>query len=71
MANDWIVDVIRDLRRFAELNDLPQLSRQLEIVDETACRELDLARAASDGGKWETHVAGYETAFGVVAIPDA
>ena len=33
MGNDWILDVLADLRRFAQLNDLPLLAVQL---DETA-----------------------------------
>lgn len=40
MTNDWILDVIRDLRRFADLNGLSQLSRQLDIAAETAMREI-------------------------------
>jgi hypothetical protein len=44
MANDWILDVIEDLRRFADMNDLPQLSRQLEQTACVATRELDRDR---------------------------
>jgi len=33
MGNDWIIDVLADLRTFAQKNDLPLLAVQL---DETA-----------------------------------
>ena len=44
MANDWILDVIEDLRRFADMNDMPQLSRQLEVTARVATRELNSDR---------------------------
>lgn len=44
MANDWILDVIEDLRRFADMNDLPHLSEQLEHTACVAARELDRDR---------------------------
>ncbi len=40
MANEWILDVIEDLRRFADLNDMPQLSQHLDQTAEAAMREL-------------------------------
>lgn len=33
MGNDWIIDVLADLRTFAQKNDLPLLAIQ---IDETA-----------------------------------
>ena len=30
MGNDWIIDVLADLRTFAQKNDLPLLAVQLE-----------------------------------------
>ncbi len=40
MGNDWILDVIRDLRRFADLNNMPELARQLEVAAGTAAKEI-------------------------------
>ncbi len=44
MANDWILDVIEDLRRFAELNELPQLASALDLSACVATRELEQNR---------------------------
>ena len=43
MENDWILDVIQDLRRFADLNNMPLLADQLDGAAKAASREL-LAR---------------------------
>ena len=40
MSNDWMLDVLDDLRRFAELNDLPRLSRELKRTAGVARAEL-------------------------------
>lgn len=44
MANDWILDVIEDLRRFADMNNMPHLSEQLELTACIAARELEKGR---------------------------
>ena len=44
MANDWILHVIEDLRRFADMNDMSQLSKQLGIAACVATRELGIDR---------------------------
>lgn len=44
MGNDWIIDVLADLRTFARKNDLPLLAVQLE---ETALiAQLEIAQTA-------------------------
>ena len=71
MANDWILDVIKDLWRFADMNDLPQLSKQLALAAEVAEREMAAERVAPAGNGWEAHAAGVERIFGLAAGRDA
>lgn len=40
MKNEWILDVLTDLKSFAHMNALPQLAEQLSDVAETAAIEL-------------------------------
>jgi hypothetical protein len=40
MRNDWIIDVLADLRRFAEANDLPLLAEQLDDTALVATAEI-------------------------------
>lgn len=40
MKNDWILDVLADLRAFAQENDLPKLVAQLEDTSLVAAVEL-------------------------------
>lgn len=40
MKNAWMLDVIEDLRRFADLNDMPRLHDELLRVSTTAKREI-------------------------------
>ncbi len=40
MGNTWIVDVLADLRRFAEQNDLPLLAVQLDETTLVAQAEI-------------------------------
>ncbi len=54
MANDWIIDVIADLRTYANHNGLPALARQLDDATLVAATEI----ASRDGGtpdatRWE------------------
>lgn len=41
MPNEWILDVIDDLRNFSDSNALPELSAALQRVRGVACKELD------------------------------
>ncbi len=40
MTNTWILDVLTDLKAFADLNGLPDLSRRLDETVATAEAEL-------------------------------
>jgi hypothetical protein len=46
MPNDWIIDVISDLKSFATHNGLPALARQLDDAVAVAAIEI----ASNDGG---------------------
>ena len=50
MMNAWIVDVLADLRAFADNNGLAALSDQLDRTTRVAVRELAIAEAAVAGG---------------------
>lgn len=45
MQNEWLLDVLSDLRSFAGANGMPQLSQQLDttravaMIELTSCRE--------------------------------
>lgn len=41
MRNDWIIDVLADLRTFALSNDLPLLAEQLDDTALVALAEID------------------------------
>jgi hypothetical protein len=45
MGHDWIIDVLSDVRRFARLNDMPQLSAQLDDAMLVATTEVANIRA--------------------------
>ena len=67
MANDWILDVLADLRRFACQNDLGALARELDRASRVAAGEL----AMQGGGQgWRTDGNGVEhrTHAGAVAL---
>nr|WP_241524078.1 hypothetical protein [Oceaniglobus indicus] len=40
MANDWILDVLTDLKQFASRNDLSALAEQLERASAVAAFEI-------------------------------
>jgi predicted transcriptional regulator len=40
MANDWILDVLADLKAFAQKNGLSALEHQLDVSESVAAREL-------------------------------
>lgn len=51
MPNDWIIDVLADLRAFAELNGLEATAAQLEDASLVALAELSsTAPRGRDGG---------------------
>jgi hypothetical protein len=41
MGQKWIIDVIADLRDFAERNGLPLLANQLEVTGSVAKSEIE------------------------------
>lgn len=43
MGQKWIIDVLADMRAFADQNDLPLLSHQLEVASTVARAELATA----------------------------
>ena len=47
MANDWILDVLADLRNFATQNGLPQLADGLNDLSTVAAGELALRDQAA------------------------
>ncbi|MDJ1007670.1 MAG: hypothetical protein QNJ13_07560 [Paracoccaceae bacterium] len=47
MTNDWILDVLADLRSFARKNDLPKLVAQLEDASLIAAAELTSVEAGA------------------------
>ena len=56
MGQGWIIDVLTDLRTFAQLNGLPQLAAKLEETTRIAAGEIAAApaegvtaRIATDG----------------------
>lgn len=40
MGQNWIIDVIADLREFADQNGLPMLAGQLEVASSVAQAEI-------------------------------
>lgn len=51
MTNEWILDVIEDLRQFAEMNALPELSHQLDETARVATRELGCVSSIAANGR--------------------
>lgn len=43
MKNDWILDVLADLRAYAQKNDLPKLAAELEETALVAAAEMTSA----------------------------
>ena len=40
MGQKWIIDVLADLRAFAEANELPGLARHLKVTEAVARQEI-------------------------------
>jgi hypothetical protein len=49
MCNDWILDVLSDLKAFAELNGLPALAAEIDRARLIAAVELGAAGGQDDG----------------------
>ena len=60
MRSDWIIDVLADLRSFAQANDLPLLAEQLDDTALIAAAEFASRdeRSARRGHAGETHEIG-------------
>ena len=59
MKNEWMLDVLADLQRFADLNGMPRLSEELSHVAEVAREELEhplytIKRVPRDEGSCRT-----------------
>ena len=48
MRNDWILDVLADLKSFAQTNGLPALAEQLRSTADLAAIEIASAEAKAD-----------------------
>jgi hypothetical protein len=67
MRNDWILDVLADLRSFAQANDMPLLAEQLDDTALIAAAEFVSGneRSAIRGHVRETKESGtYPVRFG-------
>ena len=54
MANDWIIDVLTDLKTYAAKNGFSSLSQQLEQTALVAASEIALAdEKALETANWE------------------
>ncbi|MGO4914057.1 hypothetical protein [Pseudogemmobacter sp. W21_MBD1_M6] len=52
MRNDWIIDVLADLKCFAHANGLPALAEQLDDAILVAASELALIDGGTRDGKF-------------------
>jgi hypothetical protein len=52
MRNDWIIDVLADLKFFAHANGLPALAEQLDDATLVAASEIALADGRMSDGKF-------------------
>lgn len=54
MANDWIIDVLADLKTYAKKNGLSVLAKQLEETTLIAATEIaSVQERAPDSANWE------------------
>ena len=49
MSNEWMLDVLADLRRFADLNGMPRLSQELSRTARIAREEIVVAGGGGPG----------------------
>ncbi|MFC3118149.1 hypothetical protein [Jhaorihella thermophila] len=54
MRNDWILDVLADLKNFASANGLPALAEQLGDTTLVAAAEIASRHLEETGGRVET-----------------
>jgi hypothetical protein len=64
MQNDWILDVLTDLRSFAEKNGLARLAEELDGVRLLAAVELAAAEGSAPGTAAAEEIARHPSAFG-------
>lgn len=53
MTNDWIIDVLTDLRKFSASNSMERLANRLDETIMVASRELSTANLAQQAGTGE------------------
>ncbi|MEL7345192.1 MAG: hypothetical protein AAFN59_10080 [Pseudomonadota bacterium] len=58
MANDWILDVLSDLKSFADGNGLPALALQLQDATLIAATELASQEGPLERERWDVGHAG-------------
>lgn len=51
MKTDWILDTLADMRTFAVLNDMAELTRQIDITADVARRETHATGTAATAGR--------------------
>ncbi len=71
MSNEWMLDVLADLRRFADLNDMPGLSGELARVARVAREEIRALTVEGAGGALLNEGDGRTLSGRVVAGEDA
>ena len=70
MANDWILDVLSDLKTFAQSNGLPALATQLDDATLIAATELASQEGPFERERWDVGHAGSDyRAFGTGTNP--
>ena len=49
MGNEWILDVLRDLRRFADANGMARLADRIDEASHVAASEISAPHGAGRG----------------------
>lgn len=55
MANDWILDVLADLRAFSSLNGMPRLAEHLDDATLAAAAEIAVAKGIAEADRGDGH----------------
>lgn len=65
MRNDWVLDVLADLRSFAQANDLPLLAEHLDDAAHVATAEFAarVERSAKGGHVGDAERTGTDSVF--------
>lgn len=50
MTNDWIIDVLTDLRKFSASNSMGKLVDRLDDTIQVAAREISIAQSLPQAG---------------------